>query len=103
MTPQDLDAGDAGVTLVEVDTPHGRANAHLHPADNPAAALVLGHGAGGGVSSRDLVAVTGVAQAEGFTVALIEQPYRVAGRRAPAPAGQLDAAWTAVVLSLIHI
>jgi predicted alpha/beta-hydrolase family hydrolase len=90
------------VNLVEVDTPHGRANAHLHLADEPRAALVLGHGAGGGVASRDLVAVTGVGQAEGFTVALVEQPYRVAGRRAPAPAGQLDAAWTAVVEHLIR-
>jgi predicted alpha/beta-hydrolase family hydrolase len=30
-------------------------------------------------------------------VALVEQPYRVAGRRSPAPARQLDAAWVAVV------
>jgi predicted alpha/beta-hydrolase family hydrolase len=85
------------VTLVEVDTPHGQANAHLHFADQPRAALVLGHGAAGGVSSPDLVAVTDVGLSEGFSVALVEQPYRVAGRRAPAPARQLDAAWTAVV------
>jgi predicted alpha/beta-hydrolase family hydrolase len=84
--------------MLEVDTPHGRANAHLHhPADQPRAALVLGHGAAGGVSSRDLVAVCDVARAERLSVALVEQPYRVAGRRAPAPARQLDAAWTAVV------
>ena len=38
---------------------------------------------------------------EGFTVALVEQPYRVAGRRSPAPARQLDAAWTAVVEHLL--
>lgn len=82
---------------LEVDTPHGPANAHLHPADDPRAALVLGHGAGGGVSSRDLVTVAGVARSEGLSVALVEQPYRVAGRRAPAPAAQLDAAWIAVV------
>jgi predicted alpha/beta-hydrolase family hydrolase len=49
------------------------------------------------VASRDLVAVTDVAGAEGVSVALVEQPYRVAGRRSPAPARQLDAAWTAVV------
>ena len=36
----------------------------------------------------------------GVTVALIEQPYRVAGRKSPAPARQLDAAWTAVVEQL---
>jgi predicted alpha/beta-hydrolase family hydrolase len=83
--------------MIEIDTPHGQANAHLHSADAPRAALVLGHGAAGGVGSRDLVAVTEVARSEGVSVALVEQPYRVAGRRSPAPAHQLDAAWTAVV------
>ena len=59
--------------------------------------MVLGHGAGGGVTSRDLVAVAEAVVPEGVTVALVEQPYRVAGRRSPAAARQLDAAWTAVV------
>ena len=87
---------------LEVDIPHGPARAHLHPVDDPAAALVLGHGAGGGgVESKDLVAATGAAQAEGISVALVEQPYRVAGRRSPAPARQLDAAWSAVVEHLV--
>jgi predicted alpha/beta-hydrolase family hydrolase len=85
------------MTVVAVDTPHGQANAHLHPADAPVSALILGHGAAGGVTSRDLVAVTEVARPEGVSVALVEQPYRVAGRRSPAPAHQLDAAWTAVI------
>jgi predicted alpha/beta-hydrolase family hydrolase len=85
------------VTVIAVETPHGTANAHLHPADEEGAALVLGHGAGGGVSAPDLVAVTDVACSQGVTVALVEQPYRVAGRRSPAPGRQLDAAWTAVV------
>src|SRR5919201_6099407 len=91
----------AQVTMLEIDTPYGRANAHLHPAEEPRAALVLGHGAGGGVASRDLVAVTGAARSEGISVALVEQPYRVAGRRSPAPARQLDASWTAVVDELM--
>jgi uncharacterized protein len=85
---------------VDVDTPHGLARAHLHPATQPRAALALGHGAGGGVTSKDLVTATEVAVSEGFTVALVEQPYRVAGRRSPAPARQLDAAWTAVIDTL---
>jgi predicted alpha/beta-hydrolase family hydrolase len=85
------------MTVVELDTPHGLARAHLELADRPRAALVLGHGAGGGVTARDLVAVANMARAEGVSVALVEQPYRVAGRRAPAPARQLDTAWTAVV------
>jgi uncharacterized protein len=80
-----------------VDTPHGPARAHLHSAERPTAALVLGHGAGGGVEAPDLIAARDAALAGGISVALIEQPYRVAGRRSPAPARQLDAAWTAVV------
>jgi uncharacterized protein len=82
---------------LEIDTPHGPARVYLHPADAPWAALVLGHGAGGGVGARDLVAVTEVAVAEAVSVALVEQPYLVAGRRAPAPPGQLDAAWIAAI------
>ncbi len=82
---------------IEVETPHGLARIHLHPADEPQGALFLGHGAGGGVSARDLVAAAEAARSIGLAVALVEQPYRVAGRRSPAPAGQLDAAWSAVV------
>ena len=85
------------MTVVAIDTPHGQANAHLHLADEPRAALVLGHGAGGGVGAADLIAAMEAARAEGISVALVEQPYRVAGRRSPAPARQLDGAWLAVV------
>jgi predicted alpha/beta-hydrolase family hydrolase len=85
------------MTTLEIDTPFGTATTHLSSADNPRAALVLGHGAGGGVQAKDLVAVAGVAHSVGLSVALVEQPYRVAGRRSPAPAHQLDAAWTAVI------
>jgi uncharacterized protein len=85
----------------EIDTPFGTANAHLNSAAEPRAALVLGHGAGGGVQAKDLVAVAGIAHSVGMSVALVEQPYRVAGRRAPAPAHQLDAAWTAVIDHLL--
>ena len=54
-------------------------------------ALVLGHGAGGGVAAPDLVAVADVAHSAGLSTALVEQPYRVAGRRSPAPAAQCHA------------
>jgi predicted alpha/beta-hydrolase family hydrolase len=70
---------------------------HLHPVAGPRGGVVLGHGAGGGVGAVDLVAATAAANEAGWSVALVEQPYRVAGRRSPAPAGQLDAAWIAVV------
>ena len=88
------------VESLDIATAHGPARAHLHVVDVPRAALVLGHGAGGGVTARDLVAAARAAQAVGLSVALVEQPYRVAGRRSPAPAGQLDTAWTEVVAAL---
>jgi uncharacterized protein len=87
------------VTL-EIATPNGPARVHLHSAEAPPGALVLGHGAGGGVNAPDLTAATEVARSLGITVALVEQPYRVAGRRSPAPARQLDAAWLAVIEQL---
>jgi predicted alpha/beta-hydrolase family hydrolase len=85
---------------VEIDTPHGPARVHRHDAAEPRGLLVLGHGAGGGVGAPDLVAVTKAAVDAGVSVTLVEQPYRVAGRRSPAPARQLDAAWVAVVEAL---
>jgi uncharacterized protein len=80
-----------------VETPSGLAHVHLQPAPGARGALVLGHGAGGSVSAPDLVAVTRVALDEGFSVALVEQPYRVAGKKSPPRAPVLDAAWTTVV------
>jgi hypothetical protein len=86
--------------MLELATPHGPARVHLHPAQKPVGGLVLGHGANGSLTARDLVAATGVAVAAGVSVALVEQPYKVAGRRSAAPAPQLDAAWTAVLAAL---
>jgi uncharacterized protein len=86
--------------VIEIETPHGPARAHLHEVEAPRALLVLGHGAGGGVTAPDLVTATGVANEAGVRVALVEQPYLVAGRRSQAPAKQLDAAWIAVVEQL---
>ena len=59
--------------MLEIETPHGPSRAHLHPVTNPRAALVLGHGAGGGVGAPDLVAATTAALAADVTVALVEQ------------------------------
>jgi uncharacterized protein len=63
---------------------------------------VLGHGAGGGVESPDLVGASNAANEAGLSVALVEQPYRVAGRRSQAPVLQLDEAWVAVVSQLFE-
>jgi hypothetical protein len=85
---------------LDIETPHGLARAHVRPLEHARAALVLGHGAGGGVNAPDLQAAARAAEAEGVRVVLVEQPYRVAGRRSPAPARQLDAAWVAVIDAL---
>jgi uncharacterized protein len=90
------------VKVLDVDTPAGLAKVHLHPAPEPSAALVLCHGAGGGVNAPDLVAATEAAASKSVSVALVEQPYRVAGRRSPPAASRLDAAWTAVVEQLVE-
>jgi uncharacterized protein len=82
---------------LQIDTPAGPARADLHHVDRPRGAIVLGHGAGGGIEAPDLVAARDAAAEEEFTVALVEQPYRVAGRRSPAPAKRLDESWVAVV------
>jgi predicted alpha/beta-hydrolase family hydrolase len=86
--------------VVEVETPGGVAQAHVRRPRSPVGALVLGHGAGGGVGAADLVAVTKAAVAAGWAVALVEQPWRVAGRRVAAPPPRLDEAWVPVVRAL---
>ena len=61
---------------------------------------MLGHGAGGGITAPDLQIAAEAAEAAGYYAVSVEQPYRVAGRRTPAPARQLDAAWSAVIEQL---
>ena len=96
MRPERLNIG--AVRSFSLDTPRGPAAVRItDPAGPPISMLVLGHGASGGVDAPDLIRVQDVAVAAGVRVALVTQPYRVAGRRAPAPAAQLDEAWTAVV------
>jgi hypothetical protein len=83
----------------EIDTPLGPARAHTTDGGSRGT-LVLGHGAGGGVESADLLEVTTEAAAAGWRVIRIEQPWRVAGRRmAPAPP-RLDEGWRAVLAAL---
>jgi uncharacterized protein len=79
-----------------VATPRGEARISWHRAGAARAVIALGHGAGGGIEARDLRALAAGLPAHGITVALVEQPWRVAGKRvAPAPR-TLDAAWTAL-------
>ncbi len=87
---------------IEIETPHGQARAHLDVVPAAPGAVVLGHGAGGGVGAKDLLAAAAAARAQRFSVALVEQPYRVAGRRSPPRAPVLDASWEAVIAHLSH-
>src|SRR5689334_22894856 len=85
--------------VIDVPTALGPARATVtSPAgDSPLGRLVLGHGAGGGIGAPDLIAARGAAIAAGWQVVLVEQPWRVAGKRvAPAPA-RLDVGWLAVL------
>jgi len=87
--------------LIDVQTPTGLAQADLErPTSAATGLLLLGHGAGGSIDAPDLRAMTAAAREAGIAVARVRQPYSVAGRRTPAPAAQLDAAWTAVVEQL---
>lgn len=76
-----------------VPTRAGDARITWHTAPGARAVLALGHGAGGGIEARDLRALAAALPARGVTVALVEQPWRVAGKKlAPAPK-TLDEAW----------
>ncbi|MER7399732.1 alpha/beta family hydrolase [Streptomyces sp. NPDC000151] len=79
-----------------VGTPAGEARITWHHAQDARTVLAVSHGAGGGIEARDLAALAAALPERGVTVALVEQPWRVAGKKlAPAPK-TLDAAWTAL-------
>jgi len=87
-------------TLVDLDTPHGPARLHTWASPRAEGTLLLSHGAGGGVDARDLVALAGALPAQGVDVVLLEQPWRVAGRKIAGPPPTLDAALMAAVAAV---
>ena len=68
----------------EIETPHGPARAHLSPVESPRALLVLGHGAGGGVTAPDLVTAAEV-RAQLETLAAVAEGRAEGGRVAALP------------------
>ncbi|MET8685669.1 alpha/beta family hydrolase [Streptomyces sp. NPDC004732] len=81
-----------------VETDAGAARITWHPAPGRSARLLLAvsHGAGGGIEARDLQAIAAALPAHGVSVALVEQPWRVAGKKlAPAPK-TLDTGWRGI-------
>ena len=85
--------------VLDVQTPEGLARVHRHdppPGVATVATLALGHGAGGGIQAADLVAVAATAPGAGWRVLLVEQPWRVAGRKIATPPPRLDLAWLGI-------
>ena len=86
--------------LRSVDTPHGEARLDVRRARSPFVTLLLSHGAGGGTGARDLQALAKRLPAQGASVILLEQPWRVAGRKVATPPPTLDAALAAAARTL---
>ncbi|MBF4160871.1 alpha/beta hydrolase family protein [Nocardioides acrostichi] len=75
----------------DVETSHGPGRLEVHEATGePVAVVLLSHGAGAGIDTRDLVALAQSLPAQGYTVALFEQPWRVTGRKVATPPPTLD-------------
>jgi uncharacterized protein len=87
-------------TTAEIQTGGGPARVELDQPRAPSFLVVMTHGAGGGVQTKDLLAVRDVAVARGAVVARVLQPYRVRGARAPGAPGPQDAAWLEIVAAL---
>lgn len=86
--------------VLRVATPDGPGELLLDAADNPVAALVLGHGAGGGVGAWDLELLARELPATGVSVARYRQPWLVAGRKVAGPPASLDRAWRPAVAAI---
>jgi predicted alpha/beta-hydrolase family hydrolase len=83
-----------------VPTPHGDGRLVTHRARTPVATLLLSHGAGRGIDTRDLEALAEALPRQGITVALFEQPWVVRGNRVASPPPTLDAGFTAAARAL---
>ena len=86
--------------LRSIDTPHGEARLDVRRARSPFVTLLLSHGAGGGTGARDLQALAARLPRQGASVVLLEQPWRVAGRKVATPPPTLDVALVAAAKAL---
>jgi len=85
---------------IEVETSAGIGWIALDRPPNARGVLALTHGAGGGVGSADLRAVRDAATAQGIAVALITQPYRVAGKATPPRPPVQEPPWLELIAAL---
>ncbi|WP_232681360.1 alpha/beta family hydrolase [Nocardioides sp. R-C-SC26] len=84
----------------DVETPHGVGRLVTSRARRPVVTLLLSHGAGNGIDTRDLEALAQHLPRHGITVVRFEQPWRVAGRRIATPPASLDAGFVAAAAQL---
>lgn len=83
-----------------VQTVHGPSRVSIYrPQDQSFGTILLGHGAGGGTDAADIQALLPLMD-DGWTIALIDQPWRVAGKKVATPPPTLDAATREVAASL---
>lgn len=100
-----MSTGDARLApRIDVATAEGTAQVRVLPAATSppvrgAGTLLLGHGAGGSQDAADVLALTTLTS-KGWTVVLVDQPWRVAGRRIATRPASLDRAWREVVSTL---
>ncbi len=90
--------------IVEVATPEGPGRLFVDavpPGTRRRATLVLGHGAGGGVTAADLELLARRLPADGITVVRFEQPWRTAGRQVAVPPPRLDVGWRAAIPAVL--
>jgi predicted alpha/beta-hydrolase family hydrolase len=83
-----------------IETAHGEARLLTHRARSPFVTLLLSHGAGGGIGARDLQVLARRLPAQGANVVLLEQPWKVAGRKVATPPPTLDVALVAAARAL---
>lgn len=90
-----------GPAAQQVPTGQGPAAVRVFPAAATPGrgTLFVGHGAGGQRDAADVRALTGLAD-DGWTVVLVDQPWRVAGRKIATAPPTLDRAWSEVLTSL---
>lgn len=88
--------------IEEIDTGVGIARAHLFDVSRgvPRSTLVIGHEARAGLEAWDLQLLAARLPERGIEVALVEQPWQVAGQKSPPEDTRLDVAFREVVLDL---
>ncbi|MFD3837495.1 alpha/beta family hydrolase [Streptomyces sp. NPDC058642] len=84
------------MTTEIIGTDAGDARITWHPANKARLVLAVSHGAGGGIEARDLRALAQTLPGHGVSVALVEQPWRVAGKKVASPPKTLDVGWRGI-------